>query len=256
MFFFSPLEQFLIYPIVSITLGKLDFSFTNASLFFIIVFAIIGYLGFVVIKPHNECIDLVPTLDLHLLLEKINVELLNMVIEIINHPDGQKFFQLIFSIFIFIFSINAVGLIPYTFTLTSHLSITLTFSLALFIGVVYIAFKTNGLRAFETFLPQGTHYLLAPLLVPIEIISYVFKPISLSIRLFANMMAGHTLLKVIAGFSFILMSSNSLVLFLLHYIPLLILCPLYGLELAVSLIQAYVFSLLICVYLNDSLNIH
>ncbi|MEY4050709.1 MAG: synthase subunit 6 [Bacteroidota bacterium] len=108
---------------------------------------------------------------------------------------------------------------------------------------------------FALFLPPGTSIVLAFLLVPIELISYVFKPVSLSIRLFANMMAGHTLLKVIAGFACTLMA-NSGILFLLHYVPLLILIPLFGLELGVALIQSFVFSILICIYLNDSINLH
>ena len=115
--------------------------------------------------------------------------------------------------------------------------------------------KLHGTKIFLLFLPSGTTFALAFLLVPIELISYIFKPISLSIRLFANMMAGHTLLKVIAGFAYVLLGATGL-LFLIHYVPLLLLIPLIGLELVVSLIQSFVFSILVCIYLNESVNLH
>jgi ATP synthase subunit 6 len=148
-----------------------------------------------------------------------------------------------------------MGLIPYSFTLTSHLIVTFFISLSIFIGINIICARLHGIRMFALFLPSGTSVLLAFLLVPIELISYIFKPVSLSIRLFANMMAGHTLLKVIAGFAYVLMGNGGL-LFLIQYVPLLILIPLFGLELGVALIQSFVFSILICIYLNDSINLH
>jgi F-type H+-transporting ATPase subunit a len=123
----------------------------------------------------------------------------------------------VFSIFFLLLSINLIGLIPYSFTLTSHLIVTLTLSLSIFIGINIICVRLHGINFFSLFLPAGTSVVLAFLLVPIELISYIFKPISLSIRLFANMMAGHTLLKVIAGFAFTLMG-NVGILFLLSYI--------------------------------------
>ena len=150
---------------------------------------------------------------------------------------------------------NLVGLIPFSFTLTSHIIVTFAFALILFIGINIIGVKKFGIQYFSLFLPPGTSIVLSLLLVPIELISYIFKPVSLSIRLFANMMAGHTLLKVIAGFGFTLMNLGG-GLFFLHYLPLLLLIPLLGLELAVALIQTFVFSILICIYLNDALNLH
>jgi len=124
-----------------------------------------------------------------------------MIIDNIGKKKGGFFFPLIFSLFFFILSLNTIGLIPYSFTLTSHLIVTFALSLFLFIGLNIICIQIHGLEFFSLFLPQGTSFFLALLLVPIELISYFFKPISLSIRLFANMMAGHTLLKVIVGFS-------------------------------------------------------
>jgi len=168
---------------------------------------------------------------------------------------AAKFFPLVFTIFLFITSLNLVGLVPYSFTLTSHLIITFSLSLSVFLGINIIACRKYGIKIFSLFLPAGTSVVLALLLVPIEIISYVFKPISLSIRLFANMMAGHTLLKVIAGFATSMLSAGGFLLILLHYVPLLILIPLFALELGVALIQAFVFSILVCIYINDAINI-
>jgi ATP synthase subunit 6 len=151
--------------------------------------------------------------------------------------------------------LNLIGLVPYSFTLTSHLIVTFALALFMFIGIKIICVRIHCLEFFSLFLPGGPAFVLAILLVPIGLSSFIFKPISLSIRLFANMMAGHTLLKVIAGFAWSL-SGTTGILFLLHYIPMLILIPLFGLELGVALIQAFVFSILTCIYLNDSINLH
>lgn len=150
--------------------------------------------------------------------------------------------------------LNLLGLIPFSFTLTSHLVITFSLSLASFIGINILSFKKYGIKFFSLFLPSGTTTVLAFLLVPIELVSYIFKPISLSIRLFANLLAGHALLKVIAGFAITLLSAGGISV-ILHFIPLIILIPLFGLELGVALIQSFVFAVLICIYINDSLNI-
>lgn len=253
--FFSPLEQFSIHPVISIMICSFDFSLTNATFFltlilFVFVFFVLIMGDEVTFKKDTE-----PFVEKYFL-EVIYNEILILVVDNIKGKIGQVFFPLVFFIFTLILFLNVIGLIPYTFTLTSHLSVTLGLSLATFIGINIICTKLHGLKFFSLFLPSGTSVGLAFLLVPIELISYVFKPISLSIRLFANMMAGHTLLKVIAGFSFTLMSASSSILFLIHYIPLLILIPLFVLELGVALIQSFVFSILICIYLNDAINLH
>jgi ATP synthase subunit 6 len=178
-----------------------------------------------------------------------------MVVDNIGSLRGQLFFPLVFSIFFYVLCLNVVGLVPYSFTLTSHFIVTFALSLSIFLGINIICIRTHGLEFFSLFLPSGTSAALAFLLVPIELISYIFKPVSLSIRLFANMMGGHTLLKVIAGFSWSLMGCSG-TLFIFHYIPVLILIPLFGLEVGVALIQAFVFSILICIYLNDAINLH
>jgi len=135
------------------------------------------------------------------------------------------------------------------------LVVTLALSLTIFIGINIIGVNLHGLTFFSLFLPKGTPIVMAFLLVPVEFFLYLFRPLSLAIRLFTNLMAGHTLLKIFAGFAWSLMSFNGL-LFFSHYIPLLSLLPLFGLELAVALIQAFVFSLLTCIYLNDAISLH
>jgi ATP synthase subunit 6 len=151
--------------------------------------------------------------------------------------------------------LNLIGLIPYSYTVTTHFVVTVALSLTIFLGINIISFKTHGLKFFSLFLPSGTPYLLALLLVPVEFFLYFFRPFSLAIRLFCNMMSGHILLKIFAGFGWSLMGYSG-ILFFFHFLPLLTLLPLFGLELCVALIQAFVFSLLICIYLNDALNLH
>lgn len=253
-FLTSPLEQFQVLPIISGYFNGLDISITNET----IILALILFFSLVyfnsILKKEDSTFYIIPS-RWQSVIEIIYSLILSLVIDNIKDKRGQYFFPLVFFIFMFILSLNLIGLIPYSFTLTSHLIVTLSLSLAVFIGINIVCVRIHGINFFSLFLPSGTSIVLALLLVPIELISYVFKPISLSIRLFANMMAGHTLLKVIAGFAYTLMG-NTGILFLLHYVPLLILIPLFGLELGVALIQSFVFSILICIYLNDSINLH
>lgn len=252
--FFSPLEQFEILPIFSFYLGNLDFSITNEAIVLFLMFFFISVFFYSSFKQSDSTLYIVPHRwqTVFGILYKM---VLSMITDNISGKQGQNFFPLVFSIFFFVASVNLIGLVPYSFTLTSHLIVTFALSIAIFLGINIICIRIHGLEFFSLFFPSGTSLVLALLLVPIEIISYVFRPISLGIRLFANMMAGHTLLKVIAGFAWSLMGCTG-VLFLMHYVPLLILLPLFGLELAVGLIQAFVFSVLTCLYLNDAVNLH
>jgi ATP synthase subunit 6 len=255
IFIYSPLEQFQVFPILSFYLLGHDFSITNETIIFLLVLSLtLGFFSSLFQKVDDSTLDLIPKRR-QSILEIIYSSMLSLVIDNIKDKNSQKYFPLVFSLFLFILSLNLLGLIPYSFTLTSHLIVTFFISLSIFIGINIICAKMHGIRMFALFLPSGTSVLLAFLLVPIELISYIFKPVSLSIRLFANMMAGHTLLKVIAGFAYVLMGNGGL-LFLIQYVPLLILIPLFGLELGVALIQSFVFSILICIYLNDSINLH
>ena len=170
------------------------------------------------------------------------------------NEEGEKYFPFIAVIFTFILFNNLIGLVPYSFTITSHLIVTFILSFSIFIGAFTICASKHGVQMFSIFLPANTSFFLALLLVPIELISYVFKPISLGVRLFANLMAGHTLLKVIVGFSWSMLMLENFMSFM-HILPLLVLVILMGLELGVAVIQAYVFTVLMCIYLNESINI-
>lgn len=252
--FTSPLEQFQVLPIFSLYFGFIDLSITNETIILVLIFLFSSIFFLSLFKFNDNTYFIVPN-RWQSIIEIMYKMILSLVSDNIKDKKSQYFFPLVFSLFFLLLSLNLIGLIPYSFTLTSHLIVTLSLSLAIFIGINIICIRIHGMHFFSLFLPSGTSIVLAFLLVPIELISYIFKPISLSIRLFANMMAGHTLLKVIAGFAFTLMG-NVGILFLLHYIPLLILIPLFGLELGVALIQSFVFSILICIYLNDAINLH
>ena len=238
---FSPLEQFEILPIFQI-----PFFLTNASLILILgVFFLLIYF-FIQSK-------FIPT-SLQQFFEIIYNNTLELAFSNIG-KEGKHFFSLIFVLFFFILLCNLIGMIPYSFTVTSHLIITFTLSLTIYLGFNIIGIQKHKLKFLGLLLPSGASIHLVPLLVPIELVSYIFRVISLPVRLFANMMAGHTLLKVIAGFAWDMLNVN-IFIFIAHFIPLILLVILVGLELGVAMIQAYVFTILICMYINDALNLH
>jgi ATP synthase subunit 6 len=254
IFFESPLEQFQVFPLFKLSFNFFDISITNETVILVLIFIISFVFFYSCANQKDQSFFLIPSVW-QSFIEIIYSLIMSLVIDNIKSNQNAKFFPLIFFLFLFILSLNTIGLIPYSFTLTSHLIVTLVLSISVFIGINIICLKFHGINFFSLFLPSGTSVALSFLLIPIEFISYIFKPVSLSIRLFANMMAGHTLLKVIVGFSYILLGSTG-ILFLLQFIPLLILIPLFGLELGVALIQSFVFSTLICIYLNDCINLH
>lgn len=252
--FFSPLEQFEILPLFVIRLGILDLSITNQTILLILIFFFVNVLFFACLNLKDQTLYIIPT-RWQSIIEIFYNLILSMVVDNVSGKKSQLFFPLIFCIFFFIASMNLIGLVPYSFTVSSHFVVTLAISLSIFIGINIICIKTHKLEFFSLFLPSGTPLLLAFLLVPVELVLYIFRPLSLAIRLFCNMMAGHTLLKIFAGFAWSLMSFTG-ILFFLHFVPLFTLLPLFGLELGVALIQAFVFSLLTCIYLNDAINLH
>lgn len=252
--FYSPLNQFEILPIFSLNFGFADFSITNSSLIVFLLISLLFLFSNLIKSPNSSSLSLQNN-NWKFFFQSVYKLIRGLVLDNVNSSLGPRFIPLIFCIFFFILFSNLLGLVPYSFTITSHLIVTFALSLFIFIALNIIAVILHGSKIFSLFLPAGTSLMLAFLLVPIELISYVFKPVSLSIRLFANMMAGHTLLKVIAGFAYTLMGISG-VLFFVHYIPLALLIPLFYLELGVSLIQSFVFSVLICIYLNDSINLH
>lgn len=251
--FLSPLEQFQVLPLISLRLGVIDISITNVALIVILSLAFVGALIALIFSP-DKTLKLFPH-AWQAFFEKIYILILSLVSDNIKSDEAQRFFPLIFTTFFFVLVLNLTGMVPYSFTLTSHIIVTFTVSLAMFIGINIVTARRYGIKMFSLFLPPGTSTVLAFLLVPIEFLSYTFKPISLSIRLFANMMAGHTLLKVIVGFAFV-MSGFGGVIYIGHFVPLFLLIPLFALEVGVALIQAFVFSVLISIYINDALNLH
>jgi ATP synthase subunit 6 len=182
-------------------------------------------------------------------LESISEVTAQLVSETIT-SNSEKYFVLIAALFNFILFSNLIGLIPYTFTPTSHLIVTFLLSFSVFIGINVVTFRKYEMKSFSLFLPANTTFFLALFLVPIEFISYIARPISLGVRLFVNIMAGHTLLKVIVGFSWSMLILENFVSFGL-IVPLFMLVLLFGLELGVALIQTYVFVVLTCIYIQD-----
>ncbi len=254
----APLEQFKVFTLYSLVFLSLDLSLTNVLIICLLLFIFFCLFSFV-LKKYNVQLKIFnhyyyfPTVG-QFFVEFLNKFISQFVRSSLNKK-GECFYPFVSSLFVLILLSNLIGLIPYSFTLTSHIIITFALSFAIYIGINIICIRKFGILYFSLFLPSGTSFILALLLVPIELISYLFKPISLSIRLFANMMAGHTLLKVIAGFASDLMYSTGL-FFIIHIIPLAILFPLFGLECGVALIQSFVFSILVCIYINDALNFH
>lgn len=163
--------------------------------------------------------------------------------------EGMRFFPLIFSVFFFVLGGNLLGMIPYTFTYTSHIIVTFGLAMMVFLFVTILGFVIHGVHFFGFFVPKGVSIFLTPIIVPVEIISYLSRPVSLSIRLFANMMAGHTMLKVFAGFCVSLGVVYGIA-------PLAINILLTGFEIVISCLQAYIFTILSCIYLNDAIHMH
>ena len=254
---YTPLEQFQIILLFSIKLFCFDFSITNLVLvnFLVLLIFMLIVSSFSSNENYLKEINFVfiPS-TWQILVETLYETSSQLLFDNVN-KDGEKFFPFISVIFTFVLFSNLIGLVPYSFTTTSHLIVTFTLSFSIFIGINIICVQKHKFHMLSFFIPANTSFGLALLLVPIELISYIFRPISLGVRLFANLMAGHTLLKVIVGFSWSMLLLEDF-LAVLHILPLLILVLLMGLELGVALIQAYVFTILTCIYLNDAINLH
>ena len=240
----NPMHQFKVYRIgPEISLGDINLSFTNASLFMLISAMSIILLLFVGTKKKS----LIPSK-----IQIITEMCYSFIAKMINDTAGSNakpFFPLIFTLFMFVLFCNMVGMLPYAFTVTSHIIVTLMLATVVFIGVTIIGFIKHGFKYLELFVPKGVPVALLPLIVIIEIISYLSRPVSLSVRLFANMMAGHTMLKVFGGFVISLGLLGG-------WLPLSFSVALTGLEILVAFLQAYVFAILTCIYLNDAINLH
>ena len=240
----NPMHQFEVYRVgPEINLGGINLSFTNASLFMIISSLTILLLLFFGTRKKL----LVPS-KMQLVVEMSYT----FIAKMINDTAGSNekpFFPFIFTLFMFVLFCNMIGMLPYSFTVTSHIIVTFMLAALVFIGVTIIGFMKHGIKYLELFVPRGVPIVLLPLIVVIEIISYLSRPVSLSVRLFANMMAGHTMLKVFGGFVISLGLLGG-------WLPLGFSVALTGLEILVAFLQAYVFAILTCIYLNDALNLH
>jgi F-type H+-transporting ATPase subunit a len=238
----SPLSQFEIKRWVPIQVGDFDVSFTNSATF--MALTVIGVSAFLVLGMRRHA--LVPG-RWQSMTELAYVFIANLVKDTVG-AEGRPYFPFIFTVFMFVLFGNLFGMVPYGFTFTSHIVVTFTMAIVVFLGVTVIALIKHGLHFFTFFMPPGVPLVMAPLLVPIEIISYLSRPVSLSVRLFANMLAGHTLLKVFAGFV--------VALGLFGALPLAFIVALTALEIVIAFLQAFVFTILTCLYLNDALHLH
>ncbi len=238
----NPLEQFVIQTWIPIKIGDFDASFTNSSAFMLLaVIAAIALMVFAV-RPRAG----VP--GRWQLLAELSYQFIAKMVSDNIGKEGRPYFPFVFSIFMFVLFGNLIGMIPYTFTFTSHIAVTLAMALVIFFMVTIIAFIKHGFHFFSFFLPAGVPIVLAPLMVAIEVISYFTRPFSLSVRLFANMMAGHTLLKVIGGFV--------VPLGIFGVVPIAGLVGVMGLEFLIAFLQAYIFTILTCIYINDAIHMH
>ena len=239
----SPLEQFEITPFVHFEVGGVDLAFTNSSLAMVITIAVITL--FLTLSVNTRSI--IPS-RLQLISE-LSYGFIAQLLKDTVGEQGRKYFPFVFSLFMFVLIGNMVGMIPYSFTFTSHIIVTFALATVVFIGVTILAFAKHGMHFFSFFVIPGLPWYMLPLLIPIEVISYLSRPISLSVRLFANMLAGHTLIKVFAMFV-ITMPFYSGVL------PLAFIVALTGLEILIAFLQAYVFAILTCLYISDALHLH
>ena len=238
----NPLEQFKIERIVPLHIGKLDVSYTNSALLMTIVVVVITAL--VLVGTRRAA--LVPG-RLQSMVEMTYEFVADMIDSNVGR-EARDYLPFVFTLFTFILAANLLGLIPYSFTITSHIIVTFALAAVVFFGVTIIGIVRHGFHFLSLFVPHGVPLPLLVILVPIEVLSYFIRPFTLSIRLFANMLAGHTMLAIFGGFA---ASIGLLAIF-----PVAINTALIGLELLVAVLQAYVFAILTCLYLRDAIHLH
>lgn len=244
----DPIHQFEIQNLLMFgKWGTQSIAFTNSALFMVIVS--FGLIAFLLLSTTSRA--LVPGRAQSV--AELSYEFVADTIKSTAGTEGMKFLPLVFTLFMFILTANLIGLIPYTFTITSHIIITAALALTVFITVLVYGFWKNGLKFFKLFVPSGIPVYILPLIVFIEVLSFISRPISHSVRLFANMLAGHITLKVFAGFV-VMLGSLGYVGVLGATLPLVLVIALTALELLVAFLQAYVFAILTCIYLNDAIH--
>ena len=240
----GPIEQFEIKPVISLPkIDGIDLSFTNSSLFMALAVGV-GSVFFITAMRKRQ---LIPT-KLQSVAEMVYELVSGMINEMVG-PEGRKYIPFIFTLFTFVVLGNLLGLLPYSFTYTSHFAAVGTLSVFSILVTIIAGLKKRGLNWFTNFFPSGTPIAIAPILVPIEIISFCSKPLSLTIRLSVNMMVGHIMLKVIAGFIYSLSFWGG-------WLPLAFISILTVFEMGIAVLQAYVYTILTCVYLSDALHAH
>jgi F-type H+-transporting ATPase subunit a len=238
----SPLAQFEIKTLVPLQVGDINISFTNSSAF--MVATVLAISLFLVMGMRRNA--LIPG-RWQSMVELSYIFIANLIKDTVG-SEGRPYFPFVFTVFMFVLFGNLFGMLPYAFTFTSHIVVTFTMAMFVFLGVTLIAIMKHRMHFFSFFMPPGVPMYMAPILIPIETISYLSRPISLSVRLFANMLAGHTLMKVFAGFIF--------TLGVFGIAPWFFIVALTGLEIVIAFLQAYVFTILTCLYLNDALHLH
>ena len=243
----DPIHQFQIHPIIPIHVGDLDLSFTNSALFMVLV-VVVGS-GFLYLSTSNGA--LIPT-RLQSVAE-MAYEFVASMLKDAAGAQGMKFFPLVFSLFMFVLVANLLGMFPYFFTVTSHIIVTFTLAILVIGTVILYGFVKHGVGFLNLFVPHGIPGVLLPLVVSIEVISFLSRPISLSVRLFANMLAGHITLKVFSGFV-VSLSAFGAVGVAGAVLPLAMTVAITALEFLVAFLQAYVFAVLTCMYLNDAIH--
>jgi F-type H+-transporting ATPase subunit a len=239
----NPMHQFEIKRMIELDVFGVDASFTNSALFMVIAACVITLFTMVAMRRSA----LVPS-RLQSVAEISYEFVANMVRDNVGTA-GMQYFPFIFTLFMFVLTLNMLGMLPYSFTVTSHIIITFALAAFVFLGVTLLGFIKHGVKFLKLFVPSGVPVVMLPLLVVIEVISYLTRPLSLSVRLFANMMAGHTMLKVFGAFVVALGLLGG-------WAPLAFMVAFTGLEVLVAFLQAYVFAILTCIYLNDALHMH
>lgn len=243
----DPLHQFRIHPLFHLELAGWDISFTNSSLFMVLATLIIIFFFYFSVNPKA----LVPNR-----LQMISETLYTFISDMIRDNAGKAglaYFPYIFSLFLFILMGNMLGMVPYSFTFTSHIIVTFSLAVIVLVSVTLLGFFRHGWRFLRLFCPQNTPIFIIPLLMPIEIMSYLTRSVSLSIRLFANMIAGHAMLKLFGGFAIALAGT---IFFPVAFIAVAIDIAITGFEFLIALLQAYIFTILTCIYMHDALNLH
>ena len=245
----SPVKQFTIESLYELSLFGFDVSFTNSALFMVLAVIVSTLFLAVAMRPAA----VVPG-RLQSAAEMMYEFVADMVRSNVG-SEGRPYFPFIFTLFVFVLFSNLSGMLPYSYTTTSQIIVTFAMASFIFVAVTLIGLIKHGLHFFSFFVPAGAPKPLYPLIILIEVVSYFVRPVSLSVRLFANMLAGHTMLKVFAGLA-VMMAGAGGVTAAGSLLPLLAIIGLTGLEFLVAALQAYVFTILTCMYLNDALHLH